>query len=1004
MGNIFSIQAGQRWLKPAVLALGLAGGATSAQAQAPSIYALGIFTAAGLGQAAGTQVLSVVTPASPTITAVTPIVDANGVLLTQQLVGLDIRPNTGQLYALGYTNSAATNNAQVYILNLTTASSGALATVTAVPVGGPITLDLGLSNRTDLNSYNLVVGVGFDFNPRADRIRVTGLNRANYRLNPNTGAVAATDATLTYADAGNLVTRPTLPLNPPQIGAVAYTNSTLGQTTTQLYDIDQTPTEGLVATQSIVSGPAPITTGTLTAQARLLLNGPTDNAMADIRSANFDLDIYTDAISGQNTAYLFELTRPTTGSNGSSNLYTLNLQSGIATRLGNLIGGTTLRYTNIAASLSPAPYVWTGALSTDWNTAGNWSTNMVPNAGIDVFIPGLGPTVPNQPTVSSGGPAKEARSIVLGAGTTGQASTLTLASGATLNIYGNFANNEGSVAGAGTLALTGPAAATQDVGGTSPTIFPNLSVGTNGATATTSSAVSIRQALLVSANLAIGSDQPFTLLSSSAGTAYVVNNNGAAVTGTATVQRYITPTNNGPGYRHYSSPVSGNTVADFATAGFTPVVNPAYNSSNTPRQVSPYPTVFYYDQSRLASSNASYAVGNFDNGFLSPSSLGDGLAVGRGYTVNIGGSELVDFQGTLNQASSYARTGLTRGAQTSAGYQLLGNPYPGALNYDALIASSVGMESALYVYKSTGQYVGTYTTYVPGGPTNGGPGVSANGGTSNIPLGQGFFMRTAAGQTGSVTFAATARTNAPETAKFERNAADPRPSLALTLRNASIANQMRVYFDQDATAAFDAKYDAHYLPATHGLDLASDLSTEGLAINGLPELTGPVTVPLLVHAPAAGTYTLAVDELNNLPAGFHAYLRDASAGTYTDLNTTSSISLTLTPTDPATGRYAVVFSATAPLATASATLSALAAVYPSPAHGTATLVLPQALRGTSASTVQLLNSLGQVVLTRTMAAGAAPSLELPLTNLAAGIYTVRATTEAGLVAKRLVVQ
>lgn len=199
--------------------------------------------------------------------------------------------------------------------------------------------------------------------------------------------------------------------------------------------------------------------------------------------------------------------------------------------------------------------------------------------------------------------------------------------------------------------------------------------------------------------------------------------------------------------------------------------------------------------------------------------------------------------------------------------------------------------------------------------------------------------------------------------------------------------------------------DAHYLPASHGLDLASDISTEALAINGLPTLTGTaITVPLRLHTQTAGTYTLAVDELANLPAGYQAYLRDSFRNTYTNLATTPSVSLTLDPADAAAGRFAVVFATASPLATAPATLAALAAVYPNPAHGTATLVLPQALRGTSASTVQLLNTLGQVVLTKTLAAGTAPTVELSLSGLAPGIYTVRATTEAGLIAKRLTVQ
>jgi hypothetical protein len=44
------------------------------------------------------------------------------------------------------------------------------------------------------------------------------------------------------------------------------------------------------------------------------------------------------------------------------------------------------------------------------------------------------------------------------------------------------------------------------------------------------------------------------------------------------------------------------------------------------------------------------------------------------------------------------------------------------------------------------------------------------------------------------------------------------------------------------------------------------------------------------------------------------------------------------------------------------------------------------------------------VLTRTLAAGTADTLELPLAGLAPGVYAVLARTAHGLVAKRLVVE
>jgi hypothetical protein len=957
------------------LALGLGLGATiPAAAQAPvTVYALGTATQAFNGIAAGAQAIAQINPATQALTgAFTTVV---GVAAGQQLVGLDVRPSTGQLYALGF--NSGTGAAQLYLVDGTTG----VATAVGTPVTG---LNLQDTNRS--NTRGIVPTIGFDFNPRLDRIRIVAPNGTNYRVNPNTGGAAIVDGSLAYA-AGTTVG------HAPYIGTAAYTNSAIGVSGTTLYDIDLTNTNALLSIQNlpntgILNPVNPVTFQT---------NGDPNFYPLTSPTVGLDVDIYYDRATRTNQAFLIEARYSDQANidinNGgptnqfATNFWALNLTSGQAVGR-NIVGRIPVFLSNIAVMVN-MPKTWTGANGTAWGNANNWYPVGVPTATDDVVIPGTGTlvnllnvTVANQPTVSD---AQQAASVNLING-----AVLTTADGGILNVNGDFVNNDSQVAGSGTGTVALVGATAQDIGGNTASRFQNLSVST--ADATTSQGASIVRALTVSGNLAIGSAQLFTLLSNSAGTAYVVNTGSGAVTGTATVQRYITPTNGGPGYRHYSTPVSGNTVADFTTAGYTPTVNPAYNTSATPPTVTPFPTIFTYDQARLGLANSSP---EFDKGFQSPGATTDPLEVGLGYTVNIGASELVDFQGTLN-TGSYSRVGLTRGPQATAGWQLLGNPYPSAISFASLLSNSLGIENGLYVFKSTGQYTGTYAAYVNG--------ASTNGGSDNVPVAQGFFVRVAIGQTGSVNFTNAARTNAPETAKFERNAADSRPALALTLRNASFSNQTRVYFEQGATAAFDVKYDAHYLPATHGLDLASDITSEALAINGLPELTSAVTVPLRVHAPAAGTYTLAVDELANLPTGYRAYLRDATTGTYTDLTATPSVSLNLTPTDPATGRYAVLFSANAPLATASATLSALAGLYPSPAHGTATLVLPQALRGTSASSVQVLNSLGQVVLTKTLAAGAAPSLELPLAGLAAGIYTVRASTAAGLVAKRLVVQ
>ena len=970
-------------LRAAALGLGLLAAAPAAHGQASTIYALGTFTrnfsGGGQNAAAGTQVLAQLKANSPSIGSPSDVVAVLQVAPGQQLVGLDTRPNSGQLYALGYDNTAgAAPNAQVYLLNI-----GDQAVV-AQPVGSPITLDLGLSNRTDLDGYNLIVGVGFDFNPRTDLLRVTGRNGANYRLSPATGQVVAKDASLAYAAAGNAVTPP----SPPFVSTVAHDNSAIGLRSTTLYDVDETPNNGVLSTQSLT----PSASGTLTTLAGITL---TTSGTYGISSADFDLDIFTDQTKpgAPNTAYLLELTDRFSGKPGTANLYNFNLSTGNAVRIDNIISGTTapLRFTNIAAAPANPPYVWTGAVSTNWDTPGNWNTNAVPGDATNVFIPGPGPAVRNQPTVNN---SQQARTVILDAAGPQGPAVLTLAG--TLNLTGDLLNN-GSLTGPGTLALVGRAS--QDLGGPGLSQFGSLSVGAAGATL--SGPATVARALTLTGSLAVAAGQPLTLLSSAGGTAYVVNS-GGTVSGTATVQRYIGTGNPGLGYRHYSAPVTNTTVGDLATSTFAPVFNATYNTNPTPGTTAPFPTVYGYNQAQYESSPATAITVDFDRGFYSPAGPGDAWPSGTGFTVNLGGSEQVDFVGTLANGP-ISTPGQGRSAKANAGWQLLGNPYPSPLDWDKVVATGLAsVAPTLYVYKSSGQYAGNYSSYLRGQATN--------GGTNVVPVAQGFFVRTAAeGATGNINFTNSQRltTDAPA-GSFQRTTADERPQLLLELSNDKLAAQTAIYFERGATAGFDTNFDAPALPLSNGLTLVSETGADALAavlaINGQPALSGaPSTVPLRLAVAAAGTYTLRTANLANLPAGYHAYLRDAAQNTYTDLAATPSLALSLA-SGPAAGRFAVLFTTATPLATAPAALAALATVFPSPAQGTATLVLPRALRGNAESTVQLLNVLGQIMLTRMLLSGGPDSLELPLAGLAAGVYTVRATTAAGLVAKRLVVQ
>ncbi|HJQ34712.1 MAG TPA: DUF4394 domain-containing protein [Pyrinomonadaceae bacterium] len=147
---------------------------------------------------------------------VTTIGTITGLQPGEQVVAIDVRPATGQLYALGKLGSTG----RLYVINQTTAAATLVAALAPDP-----------SDST--SPYTALSGTAFDvdFNPVADRLRVVSDADQNLRVNPSTGLVT-TDTNLAYiANDSNFGAN-------PNVTAAAYTNSFAGAALTTLYVID----------------------------------------------------------------------------------------------------------------------------------------------------------------------------------------------------------------------------------------------------------------------------------------------------------------------------------------------------------------------------------------------------------------------------------------------------------------------------------------------------------------------------------------------------------------------------------------------------------------------------------------------------------------------------------------------------------------------------------------------------------------------------------------------
>ena len=247
---------------------------------------------------AGTQRLVSFDSAAPNTLTSDAVV--TGLQAGELLLGIDFRPATGELYALGSTS-------RLYTLNTT---SGA---ATQVGAAGAFTLS-GAS-------------FGFDFNPTVDRIRVTSDADQNLRLNPN-GTLTGTDASLAYdnttadgdpidANAG---------ANPNVVGS-AYTNNFAGAMATTLYGIDS----GL--------------------DILVIQNPPNNGTLNSVGALGVDANDFVgfDISGGTGMAYA----ALGLAGVGVSQFYTINLSTGAATLVGT--PGTFSAISGIAVAPVPEP-------------------------------------------------------------------------------------------------------------------------------------------------------------------------------------------------------------------------------------------------------------------------------------------------------------------------------------------------------------------------------------------------------------------------------------------------------------------------------------------------------------------------------------------------------------------------------------------------------------------------------------------------------------------------
>ena len=375
--------------------------------------------------------------------------------------------------------------------------------------------------------------------------------------------------------------------------------------------------------------------------------------------------------------------------------------------------------------------------------------------------------------------------------------------------------------------VTIPNVATNDpIISSAPAVCNNLTISWGG-----SLTINASQSLTVSGTMTNNAGTSGLVIQSSAsGTGSLIHNTFNV---NATIQRYIT-----------GSSTLANMMYHFVSVPLTPVTSSLSNL---------FLASYLYNWSETT--NAWVHMGT-----PTTTALGET----RGFMIYYPGASITySFAGSMNNGSFTALTTYT----ASSGYNLVPNPYPSAIDWDAAGWTKTGIANATYIWYPGGSSgTSNYASYVGG--------VGANNGTKYIPVGQAFFVLATSAPVLSMTNSVRVHSTQP----FWKDG-EVIPDL-LRIKTVALQNnafdEIVVHFRDGATTEFDSEFDANKLQGGADAPQLSSVASDNseLSINSLPLSTGSVVVPLNFSFSSASEVTFTASSIESFDNNVSLYLED----------------------------------------------------------------------------------------------------------------------------------
>ena len=532
---------------------------------------------------------------------------------------------------------------------------------------------------------------------------------------------------------------------------------------------------------------------------------------------------------------------------------------------------------------------WDGSENTNWFDCANWDDLVVPSFNTDVIISASSsqPVIidPNAPYSGIYNQIAQARNLTI---ETGQ--SLEMSGSATLEIYGDWDNQAGEPAfkeGNGKVIFL--SSSTQNIqcnNGNETEIFNDLEINNSSGVNFASGNIHANGVLKLTRSPDITVQDGKYIMAAKGfenqGTKITVENQGnfiqtgetAGITGNGTyvLNKISQPLDQYYEYVYWSSPIQSSSLS------LGEIVDNAWA---------------YYEYDPGDTSYPAYP------GWISKTET-DTFVPALGYAISApkgtGGEIILKPSFTKNKDPFNAGT-ITYTLRLSADndaagdddYNLIGNPYPSALDFDKFAADNTNIEGAYYAWTNCAgldadlhhQEQG-YTVYSVG---SGSTKACSNTGLEakqHIATAQGFMVE--AIEKGNIQFKNAHRSltndnfiNKP--ANIDR--------FWLDLTNSEGAyNQILIAFSPEATNGYDRLFDAHYLESGNGQEFYSIGQNEKWTIQGLPLINSKeeLIIPLGMKQAVETGIKIHLNKTEGNLQSMYIYLHDKKTGSLHLLN------------------------------------------------------------------------------------------------------------------------